>query len=227
MDSDIEFKGLRFYRYLRLSSLTALRRGDLQTQEYQTDKRADYLEIIIDKTFTDGSVSGVDFKRLVERQSMLDKLKDNEGISGILVESLDRLGRSAIDLGNIIEDVTNVQGKIIIDQNGQYETKTAGGFLRTHMLILFADYQRRWLKQKLEWGRERALAQGVKFGRKPKNIPPKELLEAMKMYESGIGLKTISKYLGCSPTTVRKRLIALGVKMRAQSFRKKKRVDNT
>lgn len=210
----IDFNGLKFYRYMRLSSATALKRGDLQTQDYQTTKRAKYLGIIIVETFIDGAVSGIDFKRLTERKRMLNQLKTNTDISGILIESLDRLGRSAVDLSNIIESVTNEQKKIIIDMISQFETRTPEGFLRTQMMVIFADYQRRWMKQKLEWGRERALAKGIKFGRKQMNIPAKELLEAKRMYASGIGLTSIAKYLNCSPSTARRRLIALGVIMR-------------
>lgn len=117
-------------------------------------------------------ISGVDQNRpeLIKCKAYL-----REGDS-LVITKLDRMARSALDLGNIVkrfkDDGINL---IVLDQN--IDTTTSYGKLTFHILSSVAEFENEIRKERQLEGIERAMKQGVQFGRPPKmNQAMKKLL---------------------------------------------------
>ena len=99
-----------------------------------------------------------------ELERMIDTLRDGDVI---VVQRLDRLGRSLKDL---IELLDNFKSKNVqfISLNESIDTTTAVGELAFHMIGSIAQFERRLISERTKAGLEAARARGRKGGRKEK-----------------------------------------------------------
>jgi DNA invertase Pin-like site-specific DNA recombinase len=97
----------------------------------------------------------------------------------LLVTRLDRLARSTRDLLNTLADIADRKAgfKSLGDQWAN--TTTAHGRLMLTVLGGLAEFERDLIRARTGEGRVRAMARGVKFGRKPK-LTPHQQAEAVR-----------------------------------------------
>lgn len=96
----------------------------------------------------------------------------------LVITKLDRLARSAVDLGRIAEQLhKNNVDLIVLDQN--IDTTTPTGKLMFTMIGAFAEFERDLIRERCAEGIEKAVKNGVKFGRRPK-LTSKQI-DAMKI----------------------------------------------
>jgi DNA invertase Pin-like site-specific DNA recombinase len=69
------------------------------------------------------------------------------------------------------------------------------------MLSAFAQLDRAFILSRTKEGRERARAQGRKFGPKPK-LSEEQIAHAQDLQNEGRGLREIGKLVGCHASTV-------------------------
>ena len=69
----------------------------------------------------------------------------------------------------------------VLDQ--ELDTSTPTGRLIFHVLAVIGEFERELITERAREGRERAMAAGVKFGRKPK-LPKRKERELLDMLES-------------------------------------------
>lgn len=85
----------------------------------------------------------------------------------LVITKLDRLARSAVHLGQLVEHFQKEQiNFIVLDQN--IDTTTPTGKLMFHMLSAFAEFENNLRRERQQDGIKSAIDKGVKFGRKPK-----------------------------------------------------------
>ncbi len=108
-------------------------------------------------------ISGLDQNRPTLKEC-LNYLRKGDTL---VITKLDRLARSAVDLGKLVErfDKENI-GFVVLDQN--IDTTTPTGKLLFHMLSAFAEFENNLRKERQVDGIKNALNNGVKFGRPPK-----------------------------------------------------------
>ena len=108
-------------------------------------------------------ISGIDQNRPALK-ACLNYLRAGDTL---FVTKLDRLARSAVDLGKLAErfDKEDI-GFVVLDQN--IDTTTPTGKLLFHMLSAFAEFENNLRKERQADGIKNALNKGVKFGRPPK-----------------------------------------------------------
>lgn len=111
-----------------------------------------------------------------ELEHMIDTLRDGDVI---VVQRLDRLGRSLKDL---IELLDNFKCKKVqfISLNESIDTTTAVGELAFHMIGSIAQFERRLISERTKAGLAAARARGRKGGRKPK-LTPADIKKAKAM----------------------------------------------
>lgn len=73
------------------------------------------------------------------------------------------------------------------------------------MLSVFAQLDRAFILARTKEGRERARAQGRRFGRKPK-LNEQQIEHARVLQQEGGGMREIGALLGCNPSTVSRTL---------------------
>lgn len=108
-------------------------------------------------------ISGID----QNRPALKDCLNYLRKGDTLVITKLDRLARSAIHLGQLVERFQKEKiNFIVLDQN--IDTTTPTGKLMFHMLSAFAEFENNLRRERQQDGIKSALNKGIKFGRKPK-----------------------------------------------------------
>ena len=113
----------------------------------------------------------------------------------VLVTKLDRLGRSTRELLDLIERIGEAGAAFRSLGDPLWDTTSSQGRLLSTLLAAIAEFERDLIRERTGAGRERAKAQGIKFGRKPK-LSDYQRKEAVKRRNAGETLTAIAKSYG-------------------------------
>jgi DNA invertase Pin-like site-specific DNA recombinase len=119
----------------------------------------------------------------------------------VLVTKIDRLGRSTQDLLNLIGDMRKGGANFKSLGDEMLDTTSANGELIFTILAAIATYERRLIEARTGEGRKRAMANGVKFGRKSK-LSTFQRAEAIKRRAAGETLAAIAKSYAVDVSTI-------------------------
>ncbi|QGP56678.1 DNA-invertase hin (plasmid) [Piscirickettsia salmonis] len=148
-----------------------------------------------DKIFQE-KISGIDQDRQ-ELKNCLNYLREADTL---IITKLDRLARSAVHLGQIIDYLqTEKIGFVVIDQ--QIDTTTPAGKLLFHMLSAFAEFEHGIRKERQADGIKSALNKGVRFGR-PKKTNSKLEMDVISDKRNGMTLSKLKSKYSISQTTI-------------------------
>jgi DNA invertase Pin-like site-specific DNA recombinase len=113
----------------------------------------------------------------------------------VVVTKLDRLGRSTRELLNLIHAIDEAGATFRSLGDPLFDTSTSQGRLLVAMLAAIASFERDLIRERTGEGRKRAMANGVRFGRKPK-LSEYQRAEAIKRRANGETLAAIAKTYG-------------------------------
>ena len=113
----------------------------------------------------------------------------------VVVTKLDRLGRSTRELLNLLDAIDKAGAKFRSIGDPAWNTETPTGRLLSTLLAGIAEFERELIRERTGEGRKRAMAAGVKFGRKPK-LSEYQRAEAIKRRGNGETLAAIAKTYG-------------------------------
>lgn len=171
---------------------------DQQSQDSQLDVLNEAgCERVYHESFTEKLKSRPELKR------MIGTLREGDIV---IVQRLDRLGRSLKDLIELLDGFKK-QGVQFISLNENIDTTTAIGELAFHMIVSIAQFERRLISERTKAGLDAARAQGRKGGRRAKMSAndlkkAKAMLEAPQMTKTEvaehfkISRPTLNKWLG-------------------------------
>lgn len=171
----------------------------VSTNKQQHDSQIEYIYregVLNEDIITDvvsGSVPWKDrpnLRRLVRRMQHEDML---------IVAKLDRLGRNAIDVLNLIDYLNKRQISVRILNLG-IDTSGAGGKLFLHLLAGFAEFERNVIRERVIAGLDAARSRGKQLGRR-KKLSDTDLLHAQRMNEQGMSAREIGDILNVSRMT--------------------------
>lgn len=214
-------KKKKLFAYCRVST----KLQELENQRISIDKflayNQDKYEVI--RWFED-EVSA--FKERPAYERMLNILFDeNNDVNGVIIQRLDRIGRSVKDLSQLLDKLENNNKKIIATEQN-INPETIEGKLLTNILSSIAEFEADLFKERSREGRERYLAEKDKngnlinkWGRKKIDISESLKKQLIKKYEDGLGTTKLSTFLKTkdikmSPTTIYRRLIDWNVDLR-------------
>jgi DNA invertase Pin-like site-specific DNA recombinase len=121
------------------------------------------------------------------------------------VVRIDRLARSSRDLLNIVHEI-EARGATFESLTEPWaNTNSPQAAAMLTMLSSVAQLDRAFILARTKEGRERAHAQGRRFGRKPK-LSDKQIAHARDLQNEGRGLREIGKLVGCHASTVSRAL---------------------
>jgi DNA invertase Pin-like site-specific DNA recombinase len=119
----------------------------------------------------------------------------------LLVTRLDRLARSTRDVLNVLATVSE-RGAGFRSLSDQWaDTTTPRGRLMLTVLGGLAEFERSLILARTGEGRTRAMARGVRFGRKPK-LTMHQRAEAKARREAGEALTDIGRLFNVSHSTI-------------------------
>src|SRR6516165_11623756 len=110
----------------------------------------------------------------------------------VLVTKLDRLERSTRELLNLMDDIKQAGAAFKSLGDPLWDTTTAQGRLLSTVLASIAEFERELIRERTGEGRKRAMAAGVKFGRKRK-LSDYQRAEAIKRRATGETLASIAR----------------------------------
>jgi DNA invertase Pin-like site-specific DNA recombinase len=119
----------------------------------------------------------------------------------LLVTRLDRLARSTLDLLNVLDNVSKRKAGFRSLSDPWADTTTAHGKLMLTVLGGLAEFERSLILSRCNEGRARAMAKGIKFGRKPK-LTEYQVAEAIKRRDAGEALADIGRSFNVSHSTI-------------------------
>ena len=109
------------------------------------------------------------------RKQLNDALRFLRKGDALVVTKLDRLARSATDLGAIAKQLhEDGVDLVVLDQN--IDTTTSTGKLMFTMIGAFAEFERDLIRERCHEGIQKAKAKGVRFGR-PRKLTDRQLSE--------------------------------------------------
>jgi DNA invertase Pin-like site-specific DNA recombinase len=136
-------------------------------------------------------VSGVRANR-PELAKLMAKLMPDDLV---IVTKLDRLGRSTRELLDLIERISKAGAAFRSLGDPLFDTTSSQGRLLSTLLAAIADFERDLIRERTGEDRKRAMAAGVKFGRKRK-LSDYQRAEAIKRRDAGETLAAIAKSYG-------------------------------
>lgn len=168
----------------------------VSTTEQNTARQLD--GISLDNTFTEKQ-SGANKDR-EQLKAMIDYVRKGDTV---YVHSIDRLGRSLIDLKNIVEQLKNKGVSVVFEKNKlEFNSDTANS---THELMFnilgsFAQFERDMIRERQAEGIAKAKAEGVYKG-KARKTTDKQILEKLS---EGISIRKTAELLHCGISTVQR-----------------------
>lgn len=133
------------------------------------------------------------------RDALLAKLGEGDRL---VIWKLDRLGRSTVEVLNIIEDLKR-RGVQLVSITDCLDTATPQGMLTLTILAAMAQYERELIAERTKAGIEAARARGTHVGRPP--VVNREVIKAVgEMTSTGSSIPEISRLLGISERSVSK-----------------------
>ena len=188
----------------------------LENQVAELDRVAEFRGWQITNRYTDRGISGA--KGRHERPGLDAMLKDaSQGrFDVVMAWSLDRLGRSLIDLLQTVEHLHGVGVDLYLMQQ-HIDTTTAAGKLLFHITGAFAEFERATIRERVKAGMGRAQAELAKNGKyiarrsgivhrslgRP-GAEPEKLEKAKELLARGVGILETAKTVGLGPGTVQK-----------------------
>jgi DNA invertase Pin-like site-specific DNA recombinase len=119
----------------------------------------------------------------------------------VVVTRLDRLARSTRDLLNVLAELTERGVGLRSIKDSVIDTTSATGQLVLHILASIGDFERKLIRSRVEDGTKRAIARGVKFGRKPK-LNRHQRQEALARLQAGETQAEVARSYGVDRSTI-------------------------
>src|SRR5258708_4838831 len=110
----------------------------------------------------------------------------------VQVTKLDRLGRSTRELLDLIDRISKAGASFRSLGDPLWDTGSSQGRLLSTMLAAIAEFERELIRERTGDGRKRAMAAGVKFGRKRK-LSDYQRAEAVRRRAAGETLASIAR----------------------------------
>jgi DNA invertase Pin-like site-specific DNA recombinase len=181
--------------YVRVST-------DGQTLENQTRELGQIAERRgwqIVETYSDAGISGAKGRDKRPGLDRMLKAACRREFDIVMAWSIDRLGRSLIDLLHTVQNLEAYGVDLYLDQQA-IDTTTPAGKLMFQITGAFAEFERSMIQQRVKLGLKRAVAQGKHLGRPP--IASELERKAQRHLRKGTGILKVAKMVGLGTGTV-------------------------
>jgi len=189
----------RVVAYTRVSTEEQAASGlGLQGQSAAIKAEAERRGWVIEGWYEDAGISA----KTLDRPGLCAALTSIEkGEAGaIVVAKLDRLSRSLMDFGALLER-SKGKGWGIVALDLAVDTTTPAGALMANTLIMFSQYEREIISQRTKTALAAKKAQGIALGR-PRTIPASVLERITKQRKAGISYAKIAAALNADGIAV-------------------------
>ena len=153
-------------------------------------------------TFEDAGISGSKGRKDRPGLDAMLKAVVRREFDMVMAWSVDRLGRSLVDLLGTLQELRAKDVDLYLHQQG-LDTSTPSGRALFQMLGMFSEFERAMIQERVKAGLARAREDGVALGRPTLEASdPKRAAEVRAMRAQGIGVRKIARTLGVGVGTV-------------------------
>jgi DNA invertase Pin-like site-specific DNA recombinase len=153
-------------------------------------------------TFEDAGVSGAKGRKDRPGLDAMLKAVTRREIDMVMAWSVDRLGRSLVDLLGTLQELHAKDVDLYLHQQG-LDTSTPSGRAMFQMLGVFSEFERAMIQERVKAGLARARAEGTTLGRPTLEASdPARAAKVREMRAKGVGVRRIAKTLGVGVGTV-------------------------
>lgn len=187
----------RLYGYLRVSKADRHRETSLSVDAQRTAilEHAQRKGDTVVGWFVDDGATGANTDRegFQAMLAALDIRPKQREADGIVAAKLDRLSRSIVDFGSLLETSRRQKWSIAV-LDFDLDTRTAIGRMVAGFLILFAQFERELIGERTSAALQEAKRRGVKLGR-PIELSPESEARVLALRAEGLTLAQTSDRL--------------------------------
>jgi len=155
--------------------------------------------------FVDRGISGAKGPRDRPQLAAMLRGVSRKDFDVVAAWSVDRLGRSLIDLVGLLQELHSTGVDLYLHQQGVNTTTPAGRAL-FGMMGVFAEFERGMIQERVRAGLARAKAKGTKsgnpIGRPAVGDKVEERIRALRA--EGLGMLKVAKLVGCGVSVVQR-----------------------
>jgi DNA invertase Pin-like site-specific DNA recombinase len=184
--------------YLRVSTSDQTTKN--QRRELETVAKRHGWQVVT--VFEDAGVSGAKGRNGRPGLDALMKAVTRREIDMVAAWSVDRLGRSLIDLLEFLKELHAKGVDLFLHQQG-LDTSTPSGRAMFQMMGVFAEFERAMIRERVLTGLARAREQGVQLGRRRlEDTEPNKAAVIRRARAKGTGIRRIARDMGVGVGTV-------------------------
>lgn len=192
---------LRAALYARVST----DRQSTENQLRELRQAAERLGWEVVAEFVDRGISGAKGRKDRPQLDSLLKGVARKDFDVVASWSVDRLGRSLLDLVSMLQELHSTGVDLYLHQQGVNTTTPAGKAL-FGMMGVFAEFERGMIQERVRAGMARAKARGTKTGNAIGRPSVSEATEdhIRELRATGLGMLKIAKQAGCGVSVVQR-----------------------
>ena len=185
-------KPKRVALYLRVST------GEQTTknQRRELEAVAAHMGWTVTAVFEDAGISGAKGRDARPAYDALLKAVTRREVDLVASWSVDRLGRSLVDLLGFLGELHAKRCDLYLHQQG-LDTSTPAGRALFQMMGVFAEFERAIIQERVRAGLARAREAGTRLGR-----PTVRIREIRQLKATGMGLRRIAREVGVGTSVV-------------------------
>jgi len=184
--------------YLRVST------GEQTTknQRRELEAAAERHGWTVSALFQDAGISGAKGRKDRPGLDAMLKAVARREVDLVMAWSVDRLGRSLVDLLSTLQELHAKEVDLYLRQQG-LDTSTQSGRAMFGMMGVFAEFERSMIQERVKAGLARARDEGVRLGRPTlEDADPSRAAKVLAMRARGVGVRKIARQLGVGVGTV-------------------------
>ncbi|KIG10926.1 recombinase family protein [Caballeronia concitans] len=182
----------RVFAYCRVST------SDQTTENQVLEVRSAGFNIEPRRVVSECVSGSVAAKQRAGFSRLLDRLETGDVL---VVTKLDRLGRNAMDVRAIVEELTTMGVRVHCLALGGADLTSAAGKMTMSVLSAVAEFERDLLLERTAAGLARARAVGKVLGR-PKALSDKQESRALERLAQGLTVAAVARELNASRQTI-------------------------
>jgi len=192
-------------RRVALYARVSTDRQSTENQLRELRQAAERLGWAVTAEFVDRGVSGAKGRKDRPQLDALLRGVARKDFDIVASWSVDRLGRSLVDLVGLLQELHSTGVDLYLHQQGINTTTPAGKAL-FQMMGVFAEFEREMIRERVTAGLARARANGTRtgnpIGRPAVGADIEERIRALRAH--GLGVLKVSKLVGCGVSVVQR-----------------------
>lgn len=182
----------RLFAYIRVSTV------EQNTENQEIEIRNAGFDVRENRIIKEKIAGSIPIAQRPQFIRLLDRLEEGDSL---IVTKLDRLGRDAIDVSNMLETLAKNKIKVHCLALGTMDLNSPVGKVTAGVINLIAQFERDILIERTQAGLQRAIANGKTLGRK-RVLSKAKTQQVKELVKDGVSISEIARRFNTSRPTI-------------------------